>query len=102
MTPIQLPTLGYFKNGNGYLGSAGALRFQIERPQEGQMTVALWQGPYSRPYAQELARETFPVDGPGLDALSAYLNAQAQAIAQSPPFSPQELEDYYQSKKAEE
>lgn len=113
MKPIELPTLGYFKNGNGYLGSAGLLRFQLENntPKkeseraEGQiyeLTAVLWQGPFSRPYAQELGRETFPIHEEGLTALKAYLDAQAQAVNAAPPFTPEETETYYQEKRAEE
>lgn len=103
MEPIKLPTLGYFKNGNGWLGSAGLMRFQIEKPDEnGQVTVVLWQGPFSRPYAQETGRETFPLDEPGLTALQNFLAAKAQEMAQNPPFTPEETSAFYQAKKAEE
>lgn len=113
MKPIELPTLGYFKNGNGYLGSAGLLRFQLENSTppkesdrvEGQvydLTAVLWQGPFSRPYAQEIGRETFPIHAEGLTALLDYLNAQAQSVNAAPPFTAQETDAFYQEKKAEE
>ncbi len=101
---VKLPTLGYFKNGNGWLGSLGALRYQIEKPdkQTGEMTVVLWQGPFSRPYAQETGRERFPVDEAGLAALKTFLASKAQEMAQEPPFTQEEVNGYYQAKKAEE
>lgn len=104
MEPIKLPTLGYFKNGNGWLGSAGLMRYQIEKPDEnGQVTVVLWQGPFSRPYAQETGRETFPLDDEsGLAALREFLAAKAQEMAQNPPFTPEATTAFYQTKKAEE
>lgn len=102
MTPIQLPTLGYFKNGNGWLGSAGLLRFQVEKPVDDQFTVVLWQGPFSRPYAQELGRETFPVTAEGRDALADFLTQKAAEIKDHLPFTPAETTAYYQQRKEEE
>lgn len=101
-TPISLPTLSHFLNGNGWLGSAGLLRFQIEKPAEGEMTAVLWQGPFSRPYAQELERQTFPVSEEGLTAVLDYLNAKAQAVNETPPFTDGETMEYYRAKRAEE
>lgn len=101
-TPISLPTLSHFLNGNGWLGSAGLLRFQIEKPAEGEMTAVLWQGPFSRPYAQELERQTFPVSEEGLAAVLDYLNAKAQAINETPPFTDGETTAFYHAKRAEE
>ena len=103
MGPIKLPTLGYFKNGNGWLGSAGLLRFQIEKPDEdGNVTAVLWQGPFSRPYAQEIGRETFALDDAGLDGLVSFLTRQALALEENPAFTPAETQAYYEDKKQEE
>lgn len=102
VTPISLPTLSHFLNGNGWLGSAGLLRFQIEKPQEGEMTAVLWQGPFSRPYAQELERQTFPVSEEGLTAVTEYLNAKAQTVNEAPPFTEEEATAFYRAKRAEE
>ena len=103
MGEIRLPTLGYFKNGNGYLGSAGALRFQIE-PTQGRdcFPLVLWQGPFSRPYAQEIGRESFPLDGDGLAALKRFLAEKAQEMEEHPVFTDAETTAYYQAKKQEE
>lgn len=101
-TPINLPTLGHFANGNGWLGSAGLLRFQIEKPQEGEMTAVLWQGPFSRPYAQEVERQTFPVNEEGLAKITAYLDSKAALFETKPPFTGAETSAFYQAKKAEE
>lgn len=102
LKPITLPSLSHFLNGNGWLGSAGLMRFQIEKPQEGEMTAVLWQGPFSRPYAQELERQTFPVNEEGLTAVLDYLNAKAQAVNEAPPFTDAETTEHYRAKKAEE
>ena len=103
MQPIQLPTLGYFKNGNGWLGSAGLLRFQIEKPgDDGNLTVVLWQGPFSRPYAQEIGRESFPLDEAGLSGLVEFLTARAREMAEHPTFTDAETTAFYQAKKQEE
>lgn len=102
MDTIQLPTLGYFKNGNGYLGSAGLLRFQIEKPREGRARVVLWQGPFSRPYAQEFGQESFDIDEPGLAALADYLTRQAEAVNAEPPYTEAETTAFYQERKAQE
>ena len=100
--PISLPSLSHFLNGNGWLGSAGLMRFQIEKPQEGEMTAVLWQGPFSRPYAKELERQTFPVTEEGLTALTEYLNAKAAQINEAPPFSEAETTEFYHAKRQEE
>ncbi len=102
MGPVKLPTLGYFKNGNGWLGSAGLLRFQIEKPADEAMAVVLWQGPFSRPYAQEIGRESFPLSEEGLEALKTFLADRAQALTEQPAFTPAETTAYYQEKKAQE
>lgn len=101
-TPISLPTLSHFQNGNGWLGSSGLMRFQIEKPAEGEMTAVLWQGPFSRPYAQELERQTFPVTEEGLTAVTEYLNAKAQAVNEAPPFTDAETTAFYHAKREEE
>ncbi len=113
MTPIKLPTLGYFQNGNDWLGSSGALRFQLENStprresdrEEGkvyQLTAVLWQGPFSRPYAQEVGRETFPLTGEGLNALLGFLSVRAREMADRPVFTAEETAAFYQAKKREE
>lgn len=101
-TPISLPSLSHFQNGNGWLGSAGLLRFQIEKPAEGEITAVLWQGPFSRPYAQEIERQTFSVTEEGLTAVTDYLNAKAQAVNEAPPFTDAETTAFYHAKRAEE
>ncbi len=102
MTPIKLPTLGYFKNGNGWLGSSGLLRFQIEKPQDQAVEVVLWQGPFSRPYAQELSRRSFPLTDEGLNALLGHLSSKAREMEEHPPFTSVQTTAYYQEKKAQE
>ena len=102
LKPITLPSLSHFLNGNGWLGSAGLMRFQIEKPADGEMTAVLWQGPFSRPYAQEIERQTFPVSDEGLAAVLDYLNAKAQAVNETPPFTEEETMAHYRAKKAEE
>lgn len=102
MKAIELPTLSHFQNSNGWLGSAGLLRFQIEKPEEERMTVVLWQGPYSRPYAQAYAEETFPVTEEGRTALLAYLDGKAREMEAQPVFSPEETDRVYWEKKEAE
>lgn len=102
LKPITLPSLSHFLNGNGWLGSAGLLRFQIEKPAEGEMTAVLWQGPFSRPYAQEIEQQTFPVTEDGLTAVTEYLNAKAAQVNEVPPFTDAETTEHYRAKKAEE
>lgn len=115
-TPVQLPTRGHFVNGNGWLGSAGPLRYQIETPVEiptdppaqdpedkdYTMDVVWWQGPFSRPYAQEIGRQTFPVTTEGLADLTAFLDAKAAEMETNPVFTEEETFQFYREKKAEE
>lgn len=114
--PIELPTRGHFVNGNGWLGSAGPLRFQIETPvqlpcdppdkdpedRDYIADVVCWQGPFSRPYAPELDRQTFPITLVGLEDIKAYLNEKAAKLEENPAFSEEELFRLYQERKAEE
>ena len=104
MTPIKLPTLGYFKNGNGWLGSSGIMRFQIEPfdKETMTMTVVLWQGPFSRPYAKEIGRERFPLSEEGLNSLLGFLSVRAGELEQQPVFTNHEINAYYQEVKARE
>ncbi len=102
METIQLPTLGYFQNGNGWLARSALLRFHIEKPVDDAVTVVLWQGPFSRPYAQEIGRETFPVSADGLTALSAFLTQKAGEMKDHPTFTAEETTAYYQAQKAAE
>lgn len=107
--PIRLPSFSHFKNGNGWIGSAGILRYQIEAPvkaeEEGApntVTCVLWYGPFSRPYAQETGRETFPVTDQGLTALADYLTREAQSAQDSPRYTPEDTMAFYQAKKTQE
>lgn len=109
ISPIRLPSYSHFKNGNGWIGSAGILRYQIEEPvkaeEEGApntVTCVLWYGPFSRPYAQEVGRETFPVTDDGLAALADYLTREAKNAADSPRYTPEETAAFYWAKKAQE
>ena len=104
MTPIKLPSLGYFKNGNGWLGSSGLLRFQIEPfdKETMTMTVVLWQGPFSRPYAQEIGRESFTLSEEGLNSLLGFLSVRAGELEREPAFTAQETNAYYREIKARE
>ena len=104
MTPIRLPALGYFKNGNGWLGSSGPLRFQIEPfdKETMTMTVVLWQGPFSRPYAKEIGRESFALSEEGLNSLLGFLSVRAGELEQNPVFTAAETNAYYREVKARE
>lgn len=115
-TPVQLPTRGHFVNGNGWLGSAGPLRYQIEAPvqlpcdppdkdpeeRDYIMDLVWWQGPFSRPYAQEIGRQTFPVTTEGLADLMRFLDETAAKMEENPVFTQEEVYEFYRTKKAEE
>lgn len=109
ISPIRLPTFSHFKNGNGWIGSAGILRYEIEAPVKAQeegapntVTCVLWYGPFSRPYAQEFERRTFPVTDEGLASLTDYLTQEAQKAQEAPRYTPEDTMAFYLAKKAQE
>lgn len=98
--PMWLPSLSHFVNGNGWSGGEGVLRFEIEAPKEDLVTVVLWQDPFTRKYAEELERTTFPVTEEGLSALSVWLTQRAGAMNASPPRTAQALQAWRDTVKA--
>lgn len=71
---IQLPTLMFFQNGNGWKGSCGLLRFWIEPAQERQRPcpVSVWCGPFCRELSQVDDTASFPLSEEGLAALTGW------------------------------
>ena len=94
---FYLPGLSHFANDNGWTGSRGLLCYEIERPQEGPLRTVIWQGPFSRKYAQLEAEAVFEVTEEGLAALLAWLLEQAEAMNASPPRTPEECRAYYET-----
>ncbi|WP_297716844.1 hypothetical protein [Intestinimonas sp.] len=104
---FYLPVLSHFENDNGWSGSRGLLCYEIEKPKEGTLRVVIWQGPFCRQYARQEGEETFPVSQAGIDAMRAWLLAQADAMNAHPHRTAAECRAYYeertrQSEKTEE
>ena len=100
---MWLPSLSHFLNGNGWSGSEGVLRFEIEKPQDDLITVVLWQDPFTRKYAEELDRAHFPVSDEGRGQMAVWLTQRAAEMNAHPPRTPQELKawrDQVQSEAA--
>ena len=75
LSPIEIPTMLFWENGNTWYGSKGEARFFIhpashedgEGAAHAALDVELWKGPFSRALSQVLADASFPPlrGGPG-------------------------------------
>ena len=74
-----IPTLSFWGNGTSWYGSLGQARFFIQ-PQEGQLTVQLWQGPLTRELSEVLAETAFPMSQEGIEELTDWLAGQAAEL----------------------
>lgn len=99
---MWLPSLSHFLNGNGWSGSEGKLRFEIEAPAEELLTAVLWQDPFTRKYAEELFRQQFEVSEEGLAALADWLVEKAAEVNAAPPRTPEALRTWRDQVKAKE
>ena len=93
---LYLPGLSHFANDNGWSGSRGLLRYEVERPQEGRVRTVIWQGPFARRYAPIEEEAVFDVSEEGLAALRAWLLERAEAMNAHPPRTPEECRAYYE------
>ena len=98
---MWLPSLSHFTNGNGWSGSEGVLRFEIEKPKDGLLTVVLWQDPFTRKYAEELDRAQFPITDGGRAEMMAWLMERTVQMNAAPPRSLQQLRDWRDKVKAD-
>ncbi len=96
-----MPTLSHFENDNGWSGSRGVMCYEIEKPQEGQVRVVTWYGPFCRAYAQEEGEAFFPVSAEGRQAMIDYLLAQAETMNAAPAKTPEECRAYYEKVRRE-
>lgn len=72
------PSRSHFENGNGWSGSMGPLRYEIEGPKDGKFVAVTWPEPFSRPFAQEFERAEFELTDDGLAAVQDWVRASAQ------------------------
>lgn len=85
LSPIEIPTMLFWENGNTWYGSKGEARFFIQPtsrqdgdgPARAALDVELWRGPLSRALSQVLAEASFPLCEEGLVQLTAWLEEQA-------------------------
>ena len=88
LTPIELPTLLFWENGNSWYGSKGMARFFIkpETP-EGedapQLNVQLWKGPLCMELSEILATASSPISEEGLRQTTDWLEEQAKTLNES-------------------
>ena len=77
LSPIEIPTMLFWENGNTWYGSKGEARFFIcpashddgEGPARAALDVELWKGPLSRTLSED-----------GLVQLTAWLEEQAAVL----------------------
>ena len=72
MDEIYVPVLHFFENGNGFTGSAGALRFFLT-VEEGEIRARIWHGPLCFEKSEVEREARFPLDADGRAALCAFL-----------------------------
>ncbi len=97
---IQLPTLMFFQNGNGWKGSSGLLCFQVEPAQgeeEKELPACVWCGPFCRELSQLDDSARFPLSEEGLAALTGWLRDWAARMNEHPTRTPQETRAYRDS-----
>ena len=88
LSPIEIPTMLFWENGNTWYGSKGEARFFIhpashedgEGAAHAALDVELWKGPFSRALSQVLAEASFPLCEEGLVQLTAWLEEQAAVL----------------------
>ena len=85
MSSIYLPTLLFWENGNSWYGSLGQARFflkpeTLEGEDAPQITARLWRGPLAMEVSEILDTARFPVSQEGLEAVAAWLEAQAAKL----------------------
>ena len=88
LSPIEIPTMLFWENGNTWYGSKGEARFFIhpsshedgEAPARTTLDAELWKGPLSRALSQVLAEASFPLSEDGLVQLTAWLEEQAAVL----------------------
>lgn len=84
MTPIEIPTLLFWENGNSWYGSQGQARFYIQpdAPEEGPATLQaeLWRGPLTRALSEIVDTASFPLSEEGLGQVTAWLEERSAAI----------------------
>ena len=79
-SPIELPTLLFWANGNTWYGSKGLTRFFLRPVREedsGHLEAEVWRGPLTRELSQVLYTAAFPLSEEGLSRLTAWLEERA-------------------------
>lgn len=100
---IELPTLMFFRNGNGWKGSSGLLRFHIEPAEEREeqkvLPVSVWCGPFCKELSQIDDSAAFPLSDEGLARLTAWLEEWSVRMNQTPTRTPEETLAYSRERK---
>lgn len=100
---IWLPVYSHFQNENGWTGSFGVMEYEISPPTEEQtLKVALWYGPFSRPYAEVMEERIIPFTQEHLEELKGWLVDRGQEMNQHPQRSQAETLDVYQQIRKQE
>ncbi|MBS7218660.1 MAG: hypothetical protein KH028_04500 [Oscillospiraceae bacterium] len=88
LSPIEIPTMLFWENGNTWYGSKGEARFFIHPSshdvEDGSthtmLDVELWKGPLCRALSQVLANASFPLTEEGLVQLTVWLEEKAAGL----------------------
>lgn len=85
MSPIEIPTLLFWENGNSWYGSQGLARFFIkpqapEEGQERQLFIQLWRGPLAMDRSEIIDSAWLPISEEGLSQAVAWLEKKAAEL----------------------
>ncbi len=102
---IRLPNLMFFQNGNSWKGSAGLLRYQVERPRGGEdkvLPACVWCGPFCRELSQVDEAREFPLSEEGLEDLRTWLTDWQERMNRQPTRTPEEIRAWRDKARAEQ
>lgn len=72
---FDLCGLSYYESGNVFTGNQGDFCYKI-RPDEGNLKICLWRGPYCFDKSELLKEKEFPMDQAGFEQLHCWLEEE--------------------------
>ena len=88
---LFLPVLSHFENGNFWTASGGRMRYRVDPVKEEDVWTTLkaqvWEGPFGYALSEVEETASFPLSGPGLEELRAWVGRWSAAINARPPRS---------------
>lgn len=76
---FPIPDLPYFRAKNIFSGSLHGLNYKVW-PRDGELTAAVWNGPFCFEQTKETVSQSFPMDADGRQCLLRWLAEQKAAL----------------------